>query len=90
MAQWILKHTMQITASRTICPKDTMKITASHTIRPLTEDEHCDFNLVREQENFIEKCQLYHRNKMKLGDKRMPKVEIVLDDDDDTVAHTYF
>ena len=27
---------------------------------------------------------------MKLGNKRIPKVETVLDDDDDTVAHTYF
>ena len=27
---------------------------------------------------------------MKLGNKRMPKVETVLDDDDDTVAHIYF
>ena len=27
---------------------------------------------------------------MKLGNKRLPKVETVLEDDDDTVAHTYF
>ena len=76
MAQWILK--------------DMMKITALHTIRPLTEDEHRDLNLIKERENFMEKCQSYHGNKMKLGNKRMPKVETVLDDDDDTVAHTYF
>ena len=42
MAQWILK--------------DTMRITASHTIRPLTEDEYQDLNLIKEQENFMEKC----------------------------------
>ena len=75
MAQWILK--------------DTMKITASHPICSLTENEHCDLNLIREQENFMKKCRLYHGNKMKLGNKRMPKIETVLDDDD-TVAHTYF
>ena len=27
---------------------------------------------------------------MKLGNKRLPKVETVLEDDDDTVAHIYF
>ena len=36
MAQWILKNTMQITAS--------------HTIRPLAEDEHHDLNLIKERE----------------------------------------
>ena len=53
MAQWILK--------------DTIKITASHTVRPLTEDEHRGFNHIREREIFMEKCRLYHGNKMKLG-----------------------
>ena len=42
IAQWILK--------------DTMKITASHTIRPLIKDEHRDLNLIKERENFMEKC----------------------------------
>ena len=75
-----------------------MKITASHTIRPLTEDEHRDLNLIkererereRERENFMKKCRLYHGNKMKFGNKKMPKVETVLNDDNDIVAHTYF
>ena len=38
----------------------------------------------------MERCQSYHGNKMKLGNGKMPKVETVLDDDDDTVTHTYF
>ena len=38
----------------------------------------------------MEKCRSSHRTKMKLGNRRMPKVEIVLDNDNDTVAHTYF
>ena len=70
-----------------------MKITASHTFRPLTEDEHRDLNLIKERESFMEKCRSYHGNKMKLGNGRMPKVEVetVLDDDDDeTVANSYF
>ena len=28
----------------------TMKITTSHTVQPLTEDERCDLNLIRERE----------------------------------------
>ena len=60
MAQWILK--------------DTMKINSSRTIRLLTKDEHRDLNLIKERENFMEKCRLYHRNKIKLGNKKMPKV----------------
>ena len=42
MAQWILK--------------DTMVITPSHTTRPLTEDEYCDLNLIKERDNFMEMC----------------------------------
>ena len=52
MAQWILK--------------DTMKITASHSCRCLTEDEYRDLNLIKEREDFMEKCWSYHGNKMKL------------------------
>ena len=42
MAQWILK--------------DTMVITASHTTRPLTEDEYHDLTLIKERDNFMERC----------------------------------
>ena len=39
----------------------------------------------------MERCQSYHGNKMKIGNKNIPKVETVLDDDNDnTVTHTYF
>ena len=68
-----------------------MIITASHTVRPLTKDEYRDLNLIKERENFTERCQSYHGNMMKVGNKTMPKVETVLDDDDDnSVTHTYF
>ena len=67
-----------------------MKITASNTVRPLTEGEYHHLNLIREREEFIEKCRTYHGNKMKLGNRTIPKVETVTDNDDDTVAHTYF
>ena len=79
MAQWILK--------------DTMVITPSHTARPLTDDEYRDLNLIKERDNFMEKCQSYHGNKMKVGDSTVPKVETVLEDDDDDAdkyEHTYF
>ena len=36
------------------------------------------------------RCRLYDGNKIKLGNKRLPKVETVMEDNDDTVAHTYF
>ena len=74
MAQWILK--------------DTIIITASHTVRSLTEEEHHDLNLIRERENFMIHCRSYHGTKMNIGNKTKPKVETVLDDDDDTVTHT--
>ena len=67
-----------------------MKSIASHTVRPRTEDEYCDLNLIKERENFIERCRSYHGNKMKIGNGTMPKVETVLDADDDTMTHTYF
>ena len=38
----------------------------------------------------MEMCRLYYGNRIKLGNKKMHQVEIELDDDDDTVAHTYF
>ena len=38
----------------------------------------------------MERCRSYHRNKMKIGNGTMPKVETVLDDDNDTVTYTYF
>ena len=67
-----------------------MKITASHTIQPLTEDEYRDLNLIKERENFMERYRSYHGKKLKIGNGTMPKVETVLDDNDDTVTHTYF
>ena len=67
-----------------------MIITTSHTVRPLTKDEHCDLNLNMKRENFMERCQLYHGNKLKIRNKTMSKVETVLDDDNDIVTHTYF
>ena len=38
----------------------------------------------------MEKCQSYRGNKIKLRNGSMSKVETVLNDDDDTVTHTYF
>ena len=36
-------------------------------------------------------CRSYHGDKMKIGNKTKPKVETVLDDDDDNaVTHFYF
>ena len=67
-----------------------MIITTSCTVRSLTEDKHCDLNLIRERENFMERCQSYVGYKLKIGNKAMSKVKTVLDDDDDTVTHTYF
>ena len=68
-----------------------MRITALHTFRPLTEDEYRDLNLIKERESFMGTCRSYHGEKMKLGNSRMPKVEIeTVLDDDETVANTYF
>ena len=38
----------------------------------------------------MKKGQSYHGNKMKIRNKIMPKVEIVEDDNNDTVTHTFF
>ena len=42
MSQWILK--------------DTMKITASHTVHRLKEEEYRDPTIIRQREEFMQKC----------------------------------
>ena len=68
-----------------------MVIIASHTTRPLTVDEYCDLNLIKDRDNFMEKCRLYHGNKMKVGASTVPKLETVSGDDGaDDYEHMYF
>ena len=60
MSQWILK--------------DTMKITASHTVRQLKEEEYRDPAIIRQREEFMQKCQRTHGDKLKVGNDEV-KVE---------------
>ena len=67
-----------------------MVITTSHTIQPLNKDEYRDLNLIKERDNFMEKCRSYHGNKMKVGDSTVPNEETVSEDDGaDDYEHMY-
>ena len=53
-----------------------MYITVSHTVRCLTDKENTDPTIIREKKAFMDRCESYHGNKLKIGNKTsIPVVE---------------
>lgn len=55
----------------------------------MTDDECCDPNITRERDEFMKKCQKTHGTKLKVGGGRNPKVETVLEDNDNEEVESF-
>lgn len=71
MSQWILK--------------DTMEITASHTVRRLTDLEYRDPTLQRERNVFMDKCRKRYGDKLTVSDDTRPTSDALSSGADDVV-----